>query len=277
MTVKGYIYKYTFPDGKVYIGQTTRPLAARHREHITPSTGKLNPAFWSAWEKFGKADLEVLEVIEEDEVVLVSKLNLAEAKYIMFFHATNPECGYNRLSRSYTQGQANKFLKKEHDRLFSEAWGNRDDFYSNMMGKALSADSDIPFTEGEKAFIRERVFQYLPVGPEGIDIDNLGNLVNDYDEEPLEQLLFAIRECRGEEIEALSSIVWEHIGDNIEVILDQRTIQKFDLDGTLVKEYSSMSEVMHDLNLSRPVNVYNALEGKQKTAYGYRWKYKNKK
>ena len=37
-----------------------------------------------------------------------------------------------------------------------------------------------------------------------------------------------------------------------------------------------MAEVMHDLNLKSPVNIYNALEGKQKTAYGYIWKYKNK-
>jgi hypothetical protein len=51
--MKGYIYKYTFPDGKVYIGQTVRPVAARHREHITPSTGRVNVGFWEAYQKYG--------------------------------------------------------------------------------------------------------------------------------------------------------------------------------------------------------------------------------
>ena len=36
--MKGIIYKYTFPDGKVYIGQTRNP-EKRKREHIDPKTG----------------------------------------------------------------------------------------------------------------------------------------------------------------------------------------------------------------------------------------------
>ena len=41
--MKGYIYKYTFSDGKVYVGQTRRHISIRHREHMSPSTGPLNP------------------------------------------------------------------------------------------------------------------------------------------------------------------------------------------------------------------------------------------
>ena len=48
--MKGYIYKYTFPDGKVYIGQTRRPIELRHAEHLNPSTGPLNPGFWEAYQ-----------------------------------------------------------------------------------------------------------------------------------------------------------------------------------------------------------------------------------
>ena len=200
--MKGVIYKYTFPDGKVYIGQTTRPLAARHREHITPSTGKLNPAFWRAWEKFGKADLAVLEEIEADEETITSKLNIVEASYIQKYKATNPEYGYNALDCSYTHGTRQKQLKAEFDKRFSELWEERDVFYRDLLGKVLSVGLQGQLNDDEKAFIREEVFQYLPFGPDGIDIDNLTNLVSDFDEEPLEQLLFAIKECRGNEKES---------------------------------------------------------------------------
>ena len=54
VVMKGFIYKYTFPDGKVYIGQTRRPLEVRHKEHLNPKIGRLNPKFWEAFKKFGE-------------------------------------------------------------------------------------------------------------------------------------------------------------------------------------------------------------------------------
>lgn len=31
---KGYIYKYTFPNGKIYIGQTKTSVEQRHKQHL---------------------------------------------------------------------------------------------------------------------------------------------------------------------------------------------------------------------------------------------------
>lgn len=42
--MKGIIYKYTFPDGKVYIGQTRNP-EKRKREHVDPKIGPVNTGF----------------------------------------------------------------------------------------------------------------------------------------------------------------------------------------------------------------------------------------
>ena len=48
--MKGYIYKYTFSDGKVFIGQIRRHPNERNREHFDEIVGKLNPKFWDAYE-----------------------------------------------------------------------------------------------------------------------------------------------------------------------------------------------------------------------------------
>ena len=273
--MKGTIYKYTFPDGKVYIGQTIRPLEARHVEHITPSTGMANIGFWEAWVKYGTAELIVLEEIEaDDEISLIAKLNLLEAQYIRYYCSTDPEYGYNRLSRSHTRGPAAKLLNKEHDRIFLGLWGPRYAFYDELRTIALRGNSGPGFSEEQKKFIREYVFRYLPFGPDEINIDNLDSLVNQYDEEPLEELLFAIESSCSEEKEILSSLAWEQVLEHKDGLLSSRVIQKIDRDGNIVKEYLSISEVMHDLGLKRPENIYNVLEGKQKTAYGYFWKRK---
>ena len=53
----------------------------------------------------------------------------------------------------------------------------------------------------------------------------------------------------------------------------QRKIGAFDLDGNLILQYNSIVEAFTSLNKPSRVNIDNALQGKQKTAYGYVWKY----
>lgn len=52
-----------------------------------------------------------------------------------------------------------------------------------------------------------------------------------------------------------------------------RKIGMFDLDGNLVQSYSSIVEAFISLGKVSRINIDNALQGKQKTAYGYIWKY----
>ena len=48
--MKGIIYKYTFSDGKVYIGQTRRPQEIRKREHLNAIVGPTSSGFWDAYQ-----------------------------------------------------------------------------------------------------------------------------------------------------------------------------------------------------------------------------------
>lgn len=82
MKKRGYIYKYTFPNGKVYIGETSVSVKERHYQHIS---GSKDPKRWNlvnwAISYYGEPTLETLETIEvEDHEVAKLKELLKRAK-----------------------------------------------------------------------------------------------------------------------------------------------------------------------------------------------------
>ena len=84
----GYIYKYTSPSGKSYIGQTDRSLAARAGSR--GQNYKDCPIFNQAIQKYGWQNFEVTILAE----VPKSQLDEAEKKYIHLFNTEKPN-GYN--------------------------------------------------------------------------------------------------------------------------------------------------------------------------------------
>ena len=54
-------------------------------------------------------------------------------------------------------------------------------------------------------------------------------------------------------------------------------IQKYDLQNNLIKEYDSIEEIKKDLNITTRPRLNYVLHNKRKTAYGFIWKYKNKR
>lgn len=52
-----------------------------------------------------------------------------------------------------------------------------------------------------------------------------------------------------------------------------RHIGMFDKEGNMIKDFDSVVEAYKSLGKPSRVNIDNALQGKQKTAYGYIWKY----
>ena len=291
--MKGYIYKYTFPDGKVYIGQTVRPIAARHREHTMPSTGKFNVGFWEAWQKYGNAKLETLETVDaKDASELTSILNRLEARYVDVFKALDPQFGYNRIPGGYATSATKKVLMKSFRKLIPEVWGERAFFYQSLKNKIeLLFDEPVILDPEEIAFVNESVLPivdedyrgFITISDNGelqIDIDSSDDKVDDDLEdflidETYSWLTFAVNEIEECERDEVYRSIWDYVLSNSAAILSERAILKMDKEGHIIKEYESITEVMHDLNLSYSANIYYALEGKQKTAYGFVWKWKN--
>ena len=98
----GVIYKITNKiNGKFYIGQTTRKLEYRWREHCHDALNGSQTYFHAAIKKYGKENF-ILEIIDEN--VDNSKILEVESKYIEELGSNKKEIGYNTtLDKKYTE------------------------------------------------------------------------------------------------------------------------------------------------------------------------------
>lgn len=277
MTFKGLIYKYTFPDGKVYIGQTRRPMAVRHQEHLNPSTGPANSGFWEAYQTVGEPVWEILEVVEaEDVTTLVDLLNRKETAYIIEGKATNPQYGYNKreIATVYNPDSAilQKRIREELQKVDAEA-GIR---FQSIMEK-IEAGDHASLTENEKAFIRDSLLQDNLFGnalretlnPDDFSLREGGDPF--WLEEALDFASFVYKEEREDEI-------CRFVEENADQILREgkegKIIQQIDKNGNVVGEYVTKEQICEAFNIVRIDNITNVLKGRQKSAYGFFWRYK---
>ena len=273
--MKGIIYKYTFPDGKVYIGQTRNPEKRIH-DHIDPKTGPVNKGFWEAYQRFGTYEYEVIREIESDnEDELIELLNGWESGYIYQYKADNPEYGYNRTSYGTVRKKNNVLLKRVYNTI-------QEDFYNSEIQLFESASEKIwrtkkPLTDEELFLITEKYPDELWFAClKSFDFKNLRkNRITEDIEFYLEEHLGFVRNAIWECSQYIAArYVRENGRQIIEEVRMASTIVQMDIDGNIIKEYGSILEICQELNIPRGDNIRNVLKGHQKTAYGYIWKYK---
>ena len=119
----GVIYLYTFPNGKVYVGQTRRNPKVRHREHLDSKTGPTNGAFWKAYQEQGEPKYEILETHQLQNVEeLIDVLNERETYFINQYQAT--------FSRNFcTALEKGKCIFLQQSILFGSSQTLRQDFF----------------------------------------------------------------------------------------------------------------------------------------------------
>lgn len=112
MSKKGFIYKYTFPNGKIYIGQTRVSVDKRHYQHVQLSKDPTKSRLCEkAIAKYGEPLLEIIETIEVDddkEIDLRNMLNNAENKWIKEYDSESPINGYNVKRGGKREGSGRK-------------------------------------------------------------------------------------------------------------------------------------------------------------------------
>ena len=275
--MKGYIYRYTFPDGKIYIGQTRRPIEMRHAEHLNPSTGPLNPGFWEAYQTVGTPVLAVIETVEADDVTaLVDQLNRKETAYIYREKATDPAYGYNRKTLATAYSPDINILNKVFARMCKHAEEEKRPFFEALTEKLFRGSKD-DLTEEEKAFVEGYIEQnniFVHPGEEVMETEDEDVFDEEDDfmfEEAIEYAIWLYNEETRE-------IIGQYISENAAEIIRQekqgKIIQQLDMDGNVVREFESQDEIRAVFNIVRIDNIINVIKGRQKSAYGFRWRYK---
>lgn len=281
----GYIYRYTFPDGKVYIGQTRRHPSIRHREHISPSTGPLNSGFWEAYQKFGKYQYEIIETISADDAEeLVEILNQKESEYICAAKAYHPDYGYNKK----VFGTEHVRLKTDEESVLVEIYGKlwqedevlqerTDALYNAIVMKIFHTKE--PLTEDEK-----KTVQHYASGPspwdyaDYIDLDDLSKFnYADLDEIQQEYVDMIFDDYLDEIAQEVRDEIWAFVIENKEALLcqywEKHGILALDEDGNIIERFRSFADICARFGCKTPANVQNVLAGRQEIAYGYRWAY----
>ncbi len=142
----------------------------------------------------------------------------------------------------------------------------------------IEAGDQASLTENEKTFIRECLLQNnlfdnalrKTLNPDDFSIRDGGDPF--WLEEAMEFASFVYKEEREEEI-------CRFIKENADQILREekegKIIQQIDKEGNIVREYVTKEEICEAFNIIRIDNITNVLKGKQKSAYGFFWRYKS--
>lgn len=119
MKYTGYIYKYTSPEGKVYIGQT-KDLDRRIYQHKLAAMHNDLNRFHRALRRFGidNFDIQVIFYFKTNELErLHYLLNTMEKYYIQKYKSYDPLLGYNATSGGSKGSKNYKENKKQEERL----------------------------------------------------------------------------------------------------------------------------------------------------------------
>ena len=277
--MKGVIYKYTFPDGKVYIGQTRRNPELRHREHLDPVTGPCNSGFWKEYQKFNKVKYEIIETIEESDTdVLVEKLNRLETFHIINCRAYDPKYGCNRKFRGTESSGSERILQERFQELYNSLRQERLAVYSSISEKVWHTKE--PLTEDEKTCMKEHFAEkdLLWHLPNSFNPDNLKSIDTERYNEDIFNLEEAFEEWEWRLDKALQNEIIDFVRENAAAILDEvrdrDAICAIDEEGNVALTFYSFNEIAQHFGVVRPDNIRNVLKGRQKSAYGYLWKYK---
>ncbi|MBR6046476.1 MAG: hypothetical protein IKP44_00075 [Bacteroidaceae bacterium] len=125
--MKGYIYKYTYPNGKIYVGQTRKDVKVRHYEHMNASKHEdRRHVCEMAIAKYGEPQLDIIETIEVEDTEptkLVKLLNEAEVKWIEHYDSTTKSGkGYNVLDGGKQITPIDFILQEEFDNRYKKQW-----------------------------------------------------------------------------------------------------------------------------------------------------------
>lgn len=275
----GCIYKITnLINNKVYIGKTSRSLETRwqeHRKNFYKLQDKM--AIHMAMFKYGSEafDLEKIENCNE------SNINEREQYWIDYYNSYNN--GYN----STLGGEGS--VKVDYQEVLS-LWkqGLNLQQITNKMKIDRHTASNIlkiyNITEKEifRRGIGRPVLQYTLEGKFVNRFDSITDAVNNMGKNNIG----AIKNCCNKTSKSAYNFLWKYEDDNTsieEIIYDfkksgkgkTKKVLQYDLNDNFIQKHNSCREAARTINAPYHVGINSCCLGRQKTAYGYKWKYED--
>ncbi len=284
----GYIYKYTSPSGKSYIGQTITSLYNR----AGGSRGKTYikcPVFYNAIIKYGFSNFDVEILVEAP----ISQLNILEKKYIEIFNTLVPD-GYNiqeggeggNTKIVYQYNMDGQFVRQFNSvREAADSIGREPQGISDCLhGRALSCGNYYwSLQKLEKYPIAEKT-DFLKIRNDKKQVRMLdlnGNLIRTF-KSIGEAAKFcngersAIKRCCRHELHTYCGYKWECS----EILAEKkynnsaRAIEQLDKEtGEAIKTFPSISAAAREFHKNGTSLFRRALNDIHYSAYGYKWRY----
>ena len=258
----GVIYLYTFHNGKVYVGQTRRDPKVRHKEHLDPKIGPTNSAFWKAYQAQGEPKYEILETHQFENVEqLIDVLNERETFFINKYKATDPDYGYNVKPLGTVGLHGEPKICRLCDAYFHIYMQDIWPFFKAVENKVIKGEV-LNEEENElyqEYFVEKNAFYHEDGSYKDDDL--------------IYEHWFDFAEfCLQDDIRTYAhEYVHENAAQLLDEYIDKETIYQLDSEGKIIAKFDSQLEAAEAMGVKNAANINNAVLGKQKTAYGYRW------
>lgn len=252
------VYMHRFPNGKVYIGITSKKPELRWLS----GKGYQTQNVYKAILKYGWENIE--------HIILLSGLSKEEAErkeveLISMYDSTNPEKGYNIENGGDSTGKHSEATREkisrnkkgwnpseETRRKMSEAKKGKP--ISEALRKALTGRPGKPLSEKQKAALLAA---------------NIGRVVSEETRK---------RQSESHKGKKLPEEQRKKISESGKISQRKckavRVIQ-FDLDGNQIRIWDCMTDITEELGISQP-HICSCCKGKRKTTGGFKWRYADK-
>ena len=274
----GCIYKITnLINNKIYIGQTSQTAAARwssHKKNFKQLRDDM--AIHKAMFKYGEDNFS-FEIIEECENAL-----LADRECYWIAHYNSYKDGYNSTigGEGAPKHDYKDFLEEWNNGATLEEIGIITGADRHTIAKGLETFG-VTSLETKTRAMGKRVQQYSLNGEFIAEFDSASAAARSFDTTPSN-----IIHCCNHSHSSAYNYIWKYTCDNVDIktLVEKhkktgrgslKEVEQYSLDGEYIQTFSSCREAARSINAPYHVGINSCCLGRQKTAYGYKWKYKD--
>ena len=297
-----FIYKYTFPNGKVYIGQTYKGSG-----RFGKASNYSGTLVYRAMKKYQTFKKEIIEYCDEDDV------DIRERFWIEYYKSSHRDYGYNRDSGGNLNKHLSDDLKKQlsanHKGLFAKPvlqydlhgtfiteWKSQREVLDVLGISVNGCCVGRQTTSGGyqwKSKDDDRIIEdiYNPIQQFSLD----GKFIKEWQtiNEAAEQLGInksGIINCCNHKNKSAGGYQWKRKQDSKEIGVYKKEqsstvfqkgqvahnkgcgkkVSQYTVDGLFVKEWNCIADAQRELNIS---NISVACRNPQRLAGNYQWKY----